>query len=638
MRPNKLLFLFLSVVFVISATAQINTDEMPGKPVPDVRDGKGEVKIMGELKQWHKVTLNLDGPFAAETDVRPNPFTDYRMTVVFTHESGAPTYQVPGYFAADGNAAETSASEGNKWRAHLSPDKTGKWYYKISFLRGTMVAVADVPWMETLAPYDGIEGSFMVGPSDKTGCDFRSKGRLEYVGKHHLQFKGTGEYFYKAGADAPETILGYEDFDNTIAMKSNVPLKQLLPHIQDWKPGDPTWQNGKGKGIIGLINYLSEKGVNSWSFLTYNAGGDGDNVWPFISRNAKLHYDCSKLDQWQIVFDHAQSKGVYLHFKTQENEMDDNIKRGKPVYVPEALDGGDVGPERRLYYRELIARYGYLLALNWNLGEENTQSVIQQQDMAEYFYANDPYHHLIVLHTFPSQQERRYMPLLGKNSKLTGVSLQNPWDSVFIKTLRWVERSDSAGVPWVVANDEQGPANKGVPPDPGYKGFDASSVDYDLNDIRKQTLWGNIMAGGAGVEYYFGGSLPENDMRCEDLRSRDKSWDYCAIAINFLTDNHIPFQEMKNMNALIGNAELNKDKYCFAKEGELYLVYLGYVATSTLDLTNVSGNFSIRWFNPVKGGELLKGSVKSVKGGKVVSLGKPPLKTDQDWLVVVRKK
>ena len=33
--------------------------------------------------------------------------------------------RVPGYFAADGNAANTSATSGNKWRAHLSPDKAG---------------------------------------------------------------------------------------------------------------------------------------------------------------------------------------------------------------------------------------------------------------------------------------------------------------------------------------------------------------------------------------------------------------------------------------------------------------------------------------------------------------------------------
>lgn len=76
------------------------------------------VEISGELKQWHKVTLTLDGPMAAETDTAPNPFTGYAFDVTFTHASGEPSYLIPGYFSADGNAAETAADAGNKWRLH----------------------------------------------------------------------------------------------------------------------------------------------------------------------------------------------------------------------------------------------------------------------------------------------------------------------------------------------------------------------------------------------------------------------------------------------------------------------------------------------------------------------------------------
>ena len=34
------------------------------------------------------------------------------------------------------------------------------------------------------------------------------------------------------------------------------------------------------------------------------------------------------------------------------------------------LDEGELGPERKLYYREMIARFGHHLALEWNLCEE----------------------------------------------------------------------------------------------------------------------------------------------------------------------------------------------------------------------------------------------------------------------------
>jgi hypothetical protein len=45
------------------------------------------------------------------------------------------------------------------------------------------------------------------------------------------------------------------------------------------------------------LNYLASEELNSFSFLTYNAGGDGDNVWPFVERDEKMHYDVSKLGQ-----------------------------------------------------------------------------------------------------------------------------------------------------------------------------------------------------------------------------------------------------------------------------------------------------------------------------------------------------
>ncbi len=614
-------------------------------------DGDASVQITGELKQWHKVTLRLDGPFAAENDRSPNPFTDLALNVTFTHERGAPSYTVPGYFAADGNAANSGAESGTKWLAHLSPDKTGTWNYRVSFTRGPLAALNGGG--SALQPFDGKTGTFQITASDKAGRDFRSQGRLQYVGGHHLQFAGSKSYFLKAGPDSPETLLGCADFDNTQAGKADkVPLKTWQPHMQDWKSGDPTWKDAKGKGLIGALNYLAAKGVNAFSFLTYNAAGDGDNVWPFIHHDDKLHYDCSKLDQWGIVFDHATALGLYLHFKLQENESDDErlgIGR-KPGKLSEALDGGKLGPERKLYCRELIARFSHALALNWNIGEENTQSTEEVRDMVKYLHDTDPYQHHIVLHTFPPEQEKVYRPLLGDRSRLTGVSLQTSWKQSHQRTLQWRKESAAAGRPWVVAHDEQNPAGLGVPPDPGYKGHSGIAEEndakgpkgegyipskaYTMHDVRKLTLWGSFMAGGAGVEYYFGYKLPENDLVCQDFRSRDKSWDYCRIAIDFFREEEIPVAEMTSSNALIGNTKDNNDKYCFAKAGELYLVYLPNGGATKLDLSGAPGQFSVQWFNPREGGALIAAKSPTVEGGVASTLDAP---STDDWLAVIRR-
>jgi uncharacterized protein DUF5060/collagenase-like protein with putative collagen-binding domain len=650
--------------------------------------GSAAAVISGELRQWHKVTLTFNGPQASETDASPNPFTDYRMTVVFTHESGAPRYEVPGYFAADGDAANTSATSGNKWRAHVSPDKVGKWNWRASFVSGSGVATTPAASGQAVAPVDGATGSFDVAASNKTAPDFRAKGRLQYVGKHYLRFAGSGEYFLKAGPDSPETLLAYEDFDNTRTLKTAI--HAYAPHVQDWKTGDPTWGKTKGKALIGAINYLASKGVNAMSLMPYNAGGDGDNVWPFVDRDDKFHYDVSKLDQWQVVFDHAQAKGIYLHFKLQEQENDDGTAGGGgggggrggrggapaaaaagtppaaappaaaagapaegrggpgrggmmaagPCAVQAALDCGNTGPERRLYIRELVARFGYELALNWNMGEENTQTTVQQRAMAQYIHDVDPYDHIVVVHTFPNQQEDVYQPHLGQ-TLLQGLSLQNAWNAAHQQTARWVRGSAAAGVPWVVANDEQGSASTGVPPDPGYPGFTGKDNQgnqvQSLDDIRKLTLWGNLMAGGAGVEYYFGYVLPDNDLTLENFRSRDKTWDYARIALTFFRSEKIPFWDMTNADGLVGNYTNDNSVFCFAKPGDVYLVYLPSGGSADLDLTGAAGQFTVSWFDPRNGGALKRGSAASVAGGKKVSIGAAPASPQEDWLVVVRR-
>ena len=609
------------------------------------------VEISGELRQWHKVTLTVDGPPAQETNNAPNPFLDYRMTVAFTHESGSPNYAVPGYFAADGNAAQTSATSGNKWRAHLAPDKPGKWNYSVSIVEGKNVAV-DAAAVPQASPVLQASGSFNVGPTDKTGRDFRSKGRLQYASKRYLQFAGSGEYFLKAGADAPETLLAYADFDGTYSAKAvgtsrsgeatTTPLKTWQPHVRDWRPGDPTWKDGKGKGLIGALNYLAGKGCNAFSFLTYNAGGDGDDVWPFVSRNDKFHYDCSKLDQWQIVFDYAQKLGLYLHFKLQETENDDN-RNGSVTNVPTSLDGGDLGVERKLYLRELIARFGYELALNWNLGEENSQTPEQQRPMAQFIRDTDPYTHHIVVHTFPNWQDRVYTNLLGKQSVLTGASLQNGWWVDHQRVLHWIRESERVGKPWVVANDEQNPADYGVPPDLGYEKSDGQGRvrnpdrAYDLNDIRKFALWGTLMAGGGGVEYYFGYRFPQNDLGCEDWRSRDHSWDYCRIALDFFSENRIPFWKMNCADELVGNPQNDNSKYCFARSGEVYVVYLPNGGSTQLDLKTNEASMRVRWYNPREGGPLQSGSAREVKGPGRVQLGEPPTDAHEDWAILIQK-
>jgi hypothetical protein len=568
----------------------------------------------GELKTWHKITIDFKGPETAET-AEPNPFTDYRLNVSFRHSASGRVLVVPGYFAADGDAANTSAVAGEIWRVHLAPDAEGEWTWAASFRTGANVATSDDPLAGGSAAYfDGASGSFIVAASDKTGRDMRAKGRLEYVGKHHLRHAGTGRYFMKAGTDSPENLLSYADFDGDFKAddEEDELVKTYAPHIPDWREGDPVWQGGKGKGLIGAINYLASEGLNAVSFLTMNINGDDRNVFPYLDYDERQRMDVSRLEQWEIVFGHATKMGMHLHFKTQETENE------------LLLDDGNTGGQRKVYYRELIARFGHHLAMNWNLGEEiNNASLSQKAGWAQYFYDNDPYRHPIVIHNGAS-----HFDMMGEASKLTGFSLQmneSTFSDTFFQTRRYVNRSADFGRPWVVACDEPGDSRKSVRPD-----YDPGNSH---TDARRDGLWGNIMAGGAGCEFYFGYDYPESDLTLQDFRSRDAFWDYCRYTLQFFEANRFPFEEMGNHNELVTGSGDNLNR-CLAKIGNCYLVQLRDGGAHSLDLSGVTGSFTTKWFNPRTGAAVIEGP--TLEAGGWAALGEPPDSPTEDWVVLVQ--
>jgi hypothetical protein len=137
------------------------------------------------------------------------------------------------------------------------------------------------------------------------------------------------------------------------------------------------------------------------------------------------------------------------------------------------------------------------------------------------------------------------------------------------------------------------------------------------------------MAGGGGVEWYFGYQYPHSDLNCEDWRSREKLWDQTRIALGFFK-SHLPFAEMVSRDDLTEAS----DDYCFAKEGEAYAVYLPEGQPTLINLRD--GDYGVRWFNPRTGGELMKGSVVNTMGGSVTT-GKPPVNDGKDWVCLIRR-
>ena len=144
------------------------------------------------------------------------------------------------------------------------------------------------------------------------------------------------------------------------------------------------------------------------------------------------------------------------------------------------------------------------------------------------------------------------------------------------------------------------------------------------------------MAGGAGVNYYFGYKLKQNDLLCEDFRSRDKSWDYCGVAIEFLREQNLPLNRMENMNSLVGNPENQYGPWCLAAKNEIYLIYSPEGSMVKLDVPWKKADCEVAIFNPKTGAGANPEQVVCKDSENGLEISQTESKSSQDWVSIVR--
>jgi hypothetical protein len=589
-----------------------------GRPQRQAIATKGAYTITGERRKWHTVTLDFHGPELSETATGPNPFLDYRLHVRFLGPGGR-LVDVPGFFAADGKGN----GQGSIWRAHFTPEEAGEWSFQASFRRGEGIAVSLEAQAGEPTGFDGCRGSFHVAERDDNALGFLKWGRLEYAGNHYLKFRD-GPYWIKGGTDSPEDLLAYEGFANTRS-GSQFKVKTYAEHVRDWQPGDPDWDNGKGKGFIGAINYLAAQRVNLIYFLPMNIGGDGQNVWPFAGSidpagdeaNDNVHYDLRKLAQWEIVFAHAQRKGIVLHFVFNEAERKNKLELG-----------AELTTERKLFYREMVARFGHHNAILWNLCEEYNIGGLDLgadnvKTFARYLQELDPYRHPITVH-HAGDAVKAWAPFLGDGRfSITSLQIGNRDIEPVVETFRKLSRE--AGRPLPIAIDE----------------FTVTTHDQpwlpadDISALRREKLWPAYLSGGQ-VEFILGDLLDTQDFRkYEDL------WRYTWHARRFLEEN-LPFWEMEPADELLQDESVfqgktsSHDGQVFAKSGDCYALYFPTAEeTGTLDLMGAPGRFVKQWYNPRTG--QFAGPRETVAGGAQVRIGPPPEDPQEDWAMLLKR-
>ena len=608
-----------------------------------------EIEFSGAT--YEAVTLSIEGP-ALDEKSEINPFADIRFDWIVT--KGEDEWVVPGYFAACGNAADTSCTQGKTWRAHFIPSERGAYNWKIRFRKGTNIAILNP--LGTPLEYDGLTGQFSI---DKESKDpIRARGLLTYTGEQYYRYSGDNSLFFKFGPDAPENMLAYSEFDATPNYKGF--RKDWSAHRKDFSgKGKPfLWKEGQGKGILGTFEYLADSGANSVSMLLWNTGGDDRNVFPhllavemddYVAMKPKKQwsegviqdrFDVSKLEQWKKTFSYADELGIHLHFKLQETE--NNL----------FMDGGALQRTRKLYIREMMARFGHMLALSWNIGEENVQHPGDIRHMINYIASHNIYDHPIVLHSYPDQKER-YRPFLGDMTQLNGLSLQgrqNDYSDLRRDIVSWANIVELTGKRLVLAYDEPGRADGGATVDADYPDALLPSkreVSIPSEKFLRDGLWSALTAGANGVEAYYGYKTGCSDLDCQDHRTRAQLWEGGRHALNFF-NTYVGERALKMRASDL--TTVGNDDYVFADPGEYYVIIPGQEEVQ-LRLPGVQGKFMVDWYDRAKGGPLQTGSKPFVLGGassitkknrrrqgpSSVELGTPPETGSGQWTILVRR-
>lgn len=501
---------------------------------------------LDRFAKWSKIEFAFAGP-ASRGRAEPNPFA-IRLDVVFTSPSGR-QYQVPGFYDGDGKGR----LDGDVWKVRFSADDVGVWAFRARSSHKLL---------------DGKTGGFVVTPIPPNAEGFWKWGRLEYTGTpangiRYLKFRD-GPYWLKAGCDDPENFLGsYRNYD-TLAERE------------------------------AAVDYLAVRGVNSLYIMTHNLGGDDRDVWPWLGETAReamanggrdSRFDVARLEKWRELFEYMQGRGVV-------------------PYVILEDDSAWKGYDHDRYYREIVARFGYLPALIFNLGEEHNENyrLTEALGWIKRLAETDPYHHPRGIHNVnrPTDQYINAVQVdftaiqTGSPGSRTGLDNALEHNRIAID---WIHRCKSLGQRTLMA------------------GFDEGRPEQ-----HRAAWWAAYLGGGVWEAH-----VPKPYDR--PMSAWEPTWTELGGARAFMET--LPFWEMEPRNDLVKSGRA----ICLAKAGNAYALYLPIGGNISVELPERS-TYEVVWWNPANGKNGQFRKEKMVAGG-TVHLTAPG---DGDWAVRILRR
>ena len=280
--------------------------------------------------------------------------------------------------------------------------------------------------------------------------------------------------------------------------------------------------------------------------MTHNLDGDGQDVWPWLGHTPEEatangnRFDVRRLARWGELLEYAQSIGLVIHLVLED-------------------DSAWTGFDYTRYYREMIARFGYLPAIYFNFCEEHDEEHTLEEALAMMgvFGSLDPYKHVLAIHNVNIPRAE----YVGDETVQAASIQTQPMSPVALNRLAvdWFEAPLALGQrPLVVSFDEARPA------------------------ADRRSWWA----------VYLGGGVWEGPLRVENgFAEFAREWRELALAREFMES--LPVERMFPANHLVTNGAA----FCLAQPGEFYALYLPSGGEVEVDLT--PGNrYRVRWFNP----------------------------------------
>ena len=460
---------------------------------------------VGTFAKWARIEIQMTGPNSTGTG-SPNPFAIV-VDVEFTAPGGK-KWTVPAFY--DGNGS--GGLDGNVWKVRFSADEAGSWSFVSTSSNGQL---------------NGNTGTFSVtAPPGNAG--FYTWGRLEYTGTasnkiRYLKFRD-GSYWLKAGCDDPENFLGNFSNYNTLSERK------------------------------AAVDYLAARGVNSMYIMTHNIDGDARDVWPWLgstSTQAKSNggsdsrFDVAKLEEWRNLFEYMNTKGVAPYLILED-------------------DSPWTGYDHARYYRELIARFGYLPALLFNFGEEHNEANTLSQALSwmQTLESIDPYDHPRGIHNVNTPNDA-YVDAAQVDFTAIQTSFANALNHNQ-RTIDWINRCKTRNKRILMVNfDEPRPL------------------------LDRKGWWSAYMGGGVWEVHT---SKPYD----RPMSAWEPAWTEIGGARAFMET--IPFWDMEPNNGLVTSGT----GYCLAKPGEAYATYLPNGGTVQLNLT-AGVTYDVAWWRATNG-------------------------------------